>query len=62
MLLYNRRMKISKNFRLSTEACSLLEKLADDNGISQTAMIEILIRDRAKSRITFHAPTKKEKP
>jgi hypothetical protein len=40
--------KPQANFRLTREAKRLLQKLADIRGISQTATLEILIREKAK--------------
>ena len=47
---YNQSMNKSKptSFRLSEQARRLLAQLADQYGISQTAMLEILIREKAK--------------
>ena len=36
------------SFRLSSEGKDLLEKLAEKWGVNRTAMLEILIRERAK--------------
>lgn len=44
-MLYTLEMTRQSNFRLSDEARTILEKLADANGISQAAVLEILIRD-----------------
>lgn len=46
-------MSKAKSFRLSQRACELLVELAKRYGISQTAMLEVIIRDKA-------AKTKKE--
>jgi hypothetical protein len=55
-------MRISSHFRLSTEALALLEKMGRASGISRTAMLEIAIREAAKSRqITLTQEEKKEK-
>ena len=37
-----------KNFRLSADAVSLLEQLAEGLGVSQTSIVEIAIREKAK--------------
>ncbi len=37
-----------KNFRLSGEGVRLLEQLAEGLGVSQTSVIEIAIREKAK--------------
>lgn len=38
-----------RSFRLSDEAYTLLELLARKQGINRTAMLEILIREKAES-------------
>jgi len=40
--------KIAISFRLSPEAIRLLQKLAKENGISQTAVLEMAIRELAR--------------
>ena len=42
--------KVASAFRLSTEALRLLELLADSEGATKTFTLEMLIRQRAKSR------------
>lgn len=42
------RMKRRTSYTLSEEAKRLLAELAKQYGISQTAMLEVLIRERAK--------------
>ncbi len=37
-----------KNFRLSGEGVKLLEQLAEGLGVSQTSIVEIAIREKAK--------------
>jgi hypothetical protein len=37
--------KIPKTFRLSERACRILEKLAQEHSLSQTDIIEILLRN-----------------
>lgn len=41
--------KIAKAFRFSDTARELLEKIAQQSGISQTAVLELLIREKAKA-------------
>jgi hypothetical protein len=43
-------MKHPTSFRVSEQARQLLSKMAEDTSISQTAMLEILIREGAKKR------------
>jgi predicted transcriptional regulator len=43
-------MKQRMSFRLSDEAVSLLDKLAQANGISMTAVLEMAIRQAAKKQ------------
>ena len=43
-------MKHPTSFRISNQARALLAHMADDLSISQTAMLEILIREGAKKR------------
>jgi hypothetical protein len=40
--------KIATSFRLTESAVSLLAKIAKEHGIAQSAVIEILIRQRAE--------------
>lgn len=40
--------KAPTSFRLSADALDLLDQLSEKCGISKTAVIEILIRERAK--------------
>lgn len=40
--------KRTRSFRLTDEADNLLQGIADKFGISKTAMLEVIIRDRAK--------------
>lgn len=47
-------MKQPAHFRLSQEAVALLQRLADADGISRTAMLEIAIREVARKR-SLHA-------
>lgn len=47
---YNSTMKQPTSFRLSNQARTLLEHMAEELSISQTAMLEILIREGAKKR------------
>ena len=42
--------KQSTSFRLSAEARKLLEKMAAEDGVSQTAVLELLIRQAARER------------
>lgn len=42
-------MKKKTSYTLSSEAKQLLAKLAKKYGISQTAMLEILLREKAKT-------------
>jgi predicted transcriptional regulator len=46
-------MKKATSFRLSDEALALLKQLADADGLSQAAMLELLIR-RAARRSSAH--------
>jgi protein involved in polysaccharide export with SLBB domain len=43
-------MKQSTGFRLTPEARALLDAMSKANGISHTAMLELLIREGAKKR------------
>jgi PIN domain nuclease of toxin-antitoxin system len=46
------------SFRLSETARQLLAELAEQLGISQAAVLEILIRDKAKAeKITLKSPS-----
>lgn len=45
---YNFTMKKRTSYTLSENAKQLLAKIAAKNGISRTAMLEILIREKAK--------------
>ena len=47
-LLYNCGMKKKTSLTLSEEAKRLLAELASKLGISQTAVLEIIIREKAK--------------
>ena len=47
---YNSRMKRSTSLRLTEEALRLLAAMAQADGISQTAMLEIAIREAARKR------------
>lgn len=49
-LWYHLGMKQRTSFRLSTEAMSLLDALAQTNGISKTAVLEMAIREAAKKQ------------
>ncbi|HEU5199290.1 MAG TPA: ribbon-helix-helix protein, CopG family [Ktedonobacterales bacterium] len=49
-------MKQPVHFRLSQEAVALLQRLANADGISRTAMLEIAIREAARKR-GLHADT-----
>jgi hypothetical protein len=49
-MCYNRYMKRSTHFRLTENARVLLERLAAADGISQTAVMELLIREAARKR------------
>jgi hypothetical protein len=40
--------KRSTTYRLSEEARTLLERLADHHGINQTAVLEMAIREKAR--------------
>lgn len=40
--------KRTRSFRLTDEADNLLQNIADKFGISKTAMLEVIIRDRAR--------------
>ncbi len=42
--------KKSNTFRLTDECSELLKKLSDKQGVSQAAIIEILVRDEAKKQ------------
>ena len=42
--------KASTSLRLSPEAKRLLRLMADKNGITMTAMLEIIIRNHAESK------------
>lgn len=55
--------KLPTSFRLSGEALSLLDALSKHLGVSQTAVVEMLIRERARkeqvlptARIGFNSP------
>jgi hypothetical protein len=50
ILCYNRDMKREAHFRLSEQAKTLLAHLAEHDGISQNAVLELLIRLAAKKR------------
>ena len=50
ILCYTLCMKQSTGFRLTTEARALLDAMSKANGISHTAMLELLIREGAKKR------------
>jgi hypothetical protein len=54
-LCYHAGMKQRTGFRLSHDAMFLLEALAQANGISKTAVLELAIRDLAKKQ-GIHAP------
>ena len=43
-------MKQPVHFRLSQEAVALLQRMADMDGITRTAMLEIAIREVARKR------------
>lgn len=43
-------MKTPTQFRLSDTARTLLERMAQEQGIDKTAMLEIIIREAAKKR------------
>jgi hypothetical protein len=49
-LCYNRNMKKAAHFLLTEQARRLLERLAQTDGISKTAMLEIAIREAARKR------------
>lgn len=49
-LWYHTDMKQRMSFRLSDEAVSLLDRLAQANGISMTAVLEMAIRQAAKKQ------------
>ncbi|WP_257657674.1 ribbon-helix-helix protein, CopG family [Parapedobacter lycopersici] len=42
--------KKSNTFRLTDECNDLLKKLSEKQGVSQAAIIEILVRDEAKKQ------------
>ena len=46
--MYVMETKHASSIRLTTEAKRLLRALAAQSGISMTAMLELMIRDRAK--------------
>jgi predicted transcriptional regulator len=56
-LWYHIGMKQRMSFRLSDEAVSLLERLAQANGISMTAILEMAIRQTAKKQ-EIHADSR----
>ncbi len=41
-------MKINASFRISPDALRLMKAMAETKGISQTAVVEIALRDLAK--------------
>lgn len=41
-------MKINASFRISPDALRLMKSMAEAKGISQTAVVEIALRDLAK--------------
>ena len=47
---YNSSMKPSTAFRLTPAARAVLDAMSTANGISHTAMLELLIREGAKKR------------
>lgn len=49
-MYYTVGMKQPVHFRFSQEAVTLLQRMADANGISRTAMLEIAIREAAQKR------------
>ena len=53
-------MKRATSFRLSKEALYLLAQIARKNGISQTAVLEIIIREKARSEGINSRTTKAE--
>ena len=50
VVCYNRDMKRETHFRLTEQARTLLAQLALLDGISQNAVLELLIRDAARKR------------
>ena len=50
VVYYNRDMKRETHFRLTEHARTLLAQLALLDGISQNAVLELLIRDAARKR------------
>jgi hypothetical protein len=61
-LCYNLRMRTPSHFRLSAEALALLLKMSQQTGISRTAMLEIAIREAARTRqITLPQENKEKK-
>jgi hypothetical protein len=50
MMCYNRGMKRETHFRLTEQARTLLAHLAEAGGISQNAVMELLIREAARKR------------
>jgi hypothetical protein len=55
-------MRTPSHFRLSAEALALLLKMSQQTGISRTAMLEIAIREAARTRqITLPQENKEKK-
>ena len=52
--------KRTRSFRLTDEADNLLQGIADKFGISKTAMLEVIIRDRAKQEKVTVTPVTPE--
>src|SRR5215469_7586475 len=50
VLRYNKDMKREAHFRLTEPARALLAQLAQADGISQNAVLELLIREAARKR------------
>ena len=50
IVCYNSSMRPTTSFRLTPEARAMLDAMSKENGISHTAMMELLIREGAKKR------------
>jgi len=51
------KVRVKRSYALTDEADKLLGKMADKNGISKSAVLEIIIREAAKNQGVENSPS-----
>lgn len=46
----NKKLRVKRSYTITDEADKLLEAIAQKNGISKSAMLELIIRESAKNQ------------